>query len=126
MGEIQIRPRGGFPHWSTGGIFHTFGIPYSKWVYPPLKCLLKNSKLLLIEHRVQYWSFSKRKRRKECSMDLLQWAIIAFGVAILAGLFGFTGVAGGAAAVGRTLFGLFMVLAVIFLVLSLLGISILV
>jgi uncharacterized membrane protein YtjA (UPF0391 family) len=58
-------------------------------------------------------------------MDLLQWAIIAFGVAIVAGLFGFTGVARGAASVGRTLFGLFMVLAVVFLVLALLGVSIL-
>ena len=38
-------------------------------------------------------------------MDLLQWAIIAFGVAIVAGLFGFTGVARGAASAGRTLFG---------------------
>jgi uncharacterized membrane protein YtjA (UPF0391 family) len=57
-------------------------------------------------------------------MDLLQWTIIAFGVAIIAGLFGFTGVSRGAAAVGRTLFGLFMVLAVVFLVLALLGVSI--
>jgi uncharacterized membrane protein YtjA (UPF0391 family) len=58
-------------------------------------------------------------------MDLLQWAIIAFGVAIVAGLFGFTGVAQGAATIGRTLFGLFMVLAVVLLVLALLGVSIL-
>lgn len=56
-------------------------------------------------------------------MDLLQWALIAFGVAILAGLFGFTGVARGAASVGRLLFGLFLVVAVIFLVLALLGVS---
>jgi len=58
-------------------------------------------------------------------MDLLQWALVAFVVAIIAGLFGFTGVAQGAASVGRTLFGLFLVIAVIFLVLALLGISIL-
>lgn len=58
-------------------------------------------------------------------MDLLQWAIIAFGVAIIAGLFGFTGVAQGAATIGRTLFGLFMVLAVVLLILALLGVSIL-
>jgi uncharacterized membrane protein YtjA (UPF0391 family) len=46
-------------------------------------------------------------------------------VAIIAGLFGFTGVAQGAASVGRVLFGLFLVVAVVFLVLALLGISIL-
>jgi uncharacterized membrane protein YtjA (UPF0391 family) len=58
-------------------------------------------------------------------MDLLQWALIAFVVAIIAGLFGFTGVASGAASIGRVLFGLFLVVAVIFLVLALLGVSIL-
>jgi uncharacterized membrane protein YtjA (UPF0391 family) len=58
-------------------------------------------------------------------MDLLQWALIAFVAAIIAGLFGFTGVAQGAATVGRVLFGLFLVVAVIFLVLALLGLSIL-
>jgi len=59
-------------------------------------------------------------------MDVLQWALVAFGVAIIAGLFGFTGVAQGATSVGKSLFGLFLVIAVIFLVLALLGISILV
>ena len=58
-------------------------------------------------------------------MDLLQWALIAFVVAIVAGLFGFTGVASGAASIGRVLFGLFLVVAVIFLVLALLRVSIL-
>ena len=58
-------------------------------------------------------------------MDLLQWALIAFVVAIVAGLFGFTGVAQGAASVGRLLFGLFIIVAVVFLVLALLGVSIL-
>ena len=59
-------------------------------------------------------------------MDLLQWALVAFFVAIVAGLFGFTGVAQGAVSVGRMLFGLFLVIAAIFLVLALLGVSILV
>ena len=58
-------------------------------------------------------------------MDLLHWALIAFVVAIIAGMFGFTGVASGAASIGRVLFGLFLVVAVIFLVLALLGVSIL-
>lgn len=57
-------------------------------------------------------------------MDLLQWALIAFVVAIVAGLFGFTGVASGAASVGRVLFGLFLIVAAVFLVLALLGVSI--
>jgi uncharacterized membrane protein YtjA (UPF0391 family) len=58
-------------------------------------------------------------------MDLLQWALIAFVVAIVAGLFGFTGVASGAASVGKVLFGLFLIVAAVFLVMALLGISIL-
>jgi uncharacterized membrane protein YtjA (UPF0391 family) len=58
-------------------------------------------------------------------MDLLQWAIIAFVVAVIAGFFGFTGVARGAASIAKVLFGLFLVGAVIFLVLALLGVSIL-
>ncbi len=58
-------------------------------------------------------------------MDLLQWALVAFIVAIVAGLFGFTGMATGAASVGRVLFGLFLVVAAVFLVLALLGVRIL-
>jgi uncharacterized membrane protein YtjA (UPF0391 family) len=58
-------------------------------------------------------------------MSLLEWAIIAFLIAIVAGLFGFTRVASNAAFVGRTLFGLFMVLAAVFLVISLLGVNLL-
>ena len=58
-------------------------------------------------------------------MDLLQWALVAFVIAAVAGLFGFTGVSQGAASIGRTLFGLFLVIAAVLLVLALLGISIL-
>lgn len=58
-------------------------------------------------------------------MDLLQLALVAFVVAIIAGLFEFTRVAQGAASVGRVLFGLFLIVAVVFLVLALLGVSIL-
>ena len=58
-------------------------------------------------------------------MSLLMWALIAFVIAIIAGLFGFTGVAQGAASVGRLLFGLFLVVAVVFLVLALLGVRLL-
>ncbi len=59
-------------------------------------------------------------------MDLLQWALIAFVVAIVSGLFGFTGAAQGAAAVGRVLFGLFLVVAVVFLLLALLGVKLMI
>jgi uncharacterized membrane protein YtjA (UPF0391 family) len=52
-------------------------------------------------------------------MDLLQWALVAFVIAIVAGLLGFRGGAQGAAATGRVLLDLFLVLA-------LLGVSILV
>lgn len=58
-------------------------------------------------------------------MDFLQWALVAFVVAIIAGLFGFTGAAQGAASVGRMLFGIFLVVAVVFLVLALLGVRVL-
>jgi len=58
-------------------------------------------------------------------MGLLQWALVAFVIAIIAGLFGFTGVAQGAAATGRLLFGLFLVVAVVLLVLALLGVNLL-
>lgn len=58
-------------------------------------------------------------------MSLLIWALIAFVIAIIAGLFGFTGVAQGTASVGRLLFGLFLVVAVVFLVLALLGVRLL-
>jgi uncharacterized membrane protein YtjA (UPF0391 family) len=77
------------------------------------------SRLIALNH------IEKSSERKEFKMDLLQWALIAFVVAIIAGLFGFTGVAQGAASIGRVLFGLFLVIAVIFLVLALLGVSIL-
>ena len=58
-------------------------------------------------------------------MDLLQWALVAFVIAAVAGLFGFTGVSQGAASIGRTLFGFFLVVAAVLLVLALPGISIL-
>jgi uncharacterized membrane protein YtjA (UPF0391 family) len=58
-------------------------------------------------------------------MGLLQWALVAFVIAIIAGLFGFTGVAQGAASTGKMLFGLFLVVAVVFLVLAILGVNLL-
>jgi uncharacterized membrane protein YtjA (UPF0391 family) len=58
-------------------------------------------------------------------MDLLQWALIAFVISIIAGALGFSGVASGAATLARVFFGLFLVIALILFVLALLGVSIL-
>jgi uncharacterized membrane protein YtjA (UPF0391 family) len=45
--------------------------------------------------------------------DLLRWAIIALVVSLIAGALGFSGVAAGAARIGKVLFGLFLVIALI-------------
>jgi uncharacterized membrane protein YtjA (UPF0391 family) len=58
-------------------------------------------------------------------MDLLQWAIIAFVISLIAGALGFTGVARGAGSVAKILFGVFLVIAVVLIIFVLLGISIL-
>ena len=49
-------------------------------------------------------------------MTLLTWAIIAFVVAIIAAIFGFGGIASGAAQIGKLLFGLFIIVAIILLI----------
>jgi len=49
---------------------------------------------------------------------MLRWALIFLVVALLAALFGFTGIAAGAASIGRFLFFLFLVLFVISLILG--------
>lgn len=41
---------------------------------------------------------------------MLSWALMFFIVAIIAGLFGFTGIASGAASIAKTLFFIFLVL----------------
>jgi uncharacterized membrane protein YtjA (UPF0391 family) len=56
--------------------------------------------------------------------DLLQWAIIAFVIAIAAGALGFSGVARGASTIAKWLFGIFLVIAVIFGLLVVLGLNI--
>lgn len=56
-------------------------------------------------------------------MGLLTWAIIAFVIALFAGALGFTGVAKGAASIGKLLFGVFLVIALIIVVLVMLGIG---
>ena len=49
---------------------------------------------------------------------MLKWALIFFVISLIAGGLGFTNVASGAAGIAKILFGLFLVVAVIFLVLA--------
>jgi len=50
---------------------------------------------------------------------MLKWALVFFIVSIVAGLFGFTGIAAGAATIAKFLFYVAVTLFVIFLVLGL-------
>jgi len=50
---------------------------------------------------------------------MLKWALIFFIVSIVAGLFGFTGIAAGAAMIAKFLFYVAVTLFVVFLVLGL-------
>jgi uncharacterized membrane protein YtjA (UPF0391 family) len=47
---------------------------------------------------------------------MLRWALIFFIVSIVAGVFGFTGVAAGSAAIAKTLFFLAIALFAVFLI----------
>ena len=44
---------------------------------------------------------------------MLTWAIIFFLISVVAGVFGFTGIAVGAQAIARILFGVFLILFLI-------------
>jgi uncharacterized membrane protein YtjA (UPF0391 family) len=50
---------------------------------------------------------------------MLKWALVFFVVSLIAGLFGFTGIAAGAAAAAKILFYIAVFLFVLFLVLGL-------
>jgi uncharacterized membrane protein YtjA (UPF0391 family) len=52
---------------------------------------------------------------------MLKWALIFFVIAIVAGLFGFTGIAAGAATIAKWLFFIAVAIFVIFLVLGLMA-----
>jgi uncharacterized membrane protein YtjA (UPF0391 family) len=54
---------------------------------------------------------------------MLQWAIIALVISIIAGALGFTGVARGAAQIAKVLFGIFLVVALILFLLLIFGID---
>jgi uncharacterized membrane protein YtjA (UPF0391 family) len=55
---------------------------------------------------------------------MLYYAAVFFVIALIAGAFGFTGVATGAAGIAKFLFGLFVLLFLVTVVLALAGISI--
>lgn len=52
-------------------------------------------------------------------MELLEWALIAFVVAVVAAVLGFGGIAKGAATIARFLFGIFLVVAVVLILMGL-------
>jgi len=56
---------------------------------------------------------------KEKIMNLLWWAVITFVIAVIAGILGFGGIAVAAAMIGKVLFFIFIVAALVFLVLGL-------
>ncbi|NNM75216.1 DUF1328 domain-containing protein [Enterovirga aerilata] len=51
---------------------------------------------------------------------MLRWALIFFIISLVAGALGFTGIAAGAGRIARLLFGLFLVLAILVVVVALL------
>ena len=54
---------------------------------------------------------------------MLKWALIFLVISLIAGAFGFTGIARGAATIAKVLFGLFLILFLIFLVLALTAVA---
>ncbi|HSJ81956.1 MAG TPA: DUF1328 family protein [Thiobacillus sp.] len=54
---------------------------------------------------------------------MLKWALIFFIISLVAGVFGFTGVATGAAAVAKILFYIAVALFLLFLVLGLIALK---
>jgi uncharacterized membrane protein YtjA (UPF0391 family) len=55
---------------------------------------------------------------------MLKWAIIFLVISLIAGALGFSGVARGAATISKVLFGLFLILFLIFLVLALTAVGV--
>lgn len=51
---------------------------------------------------------------------MLKWALIFFVVSLIAGALGFTGIAAGAGRIARILFGVFLVIAIVVVVVALL------
>ena len=51
---------------------------------------------------------------------MMRWALIFLVISLVAGALGFTGIAAGAGRIARLLFGLFLVLAIVVVVVALL------
>ncbi|KNY19355.1 DUF1328 domain-containing protein [Methylobacterium sp. ARG-1] len=51
-------------------------------------------------------------------MTLLKWALICFVISLIAGGLGFTGIASGASSLARILFGLFLLVAIVIVVIA--------
>ena len=51
-------------------------------------------------------------------MKLLKWALIAFVISIIAGGLGFTGIASGARSISRLLFGVFLAIAILIVIVA--------
>lgn len=56
-------------------------------------------------------------------MSLLGWALMFLAVALVAALFGFTNIAAGAVSIARVLFGIFLLIFIVILVLSFMGVG---
>jgi uncharacterized membrane protein YtjA (UPF0391 family) len=69
-------------------------------------------------------SLSGWNRVKVESITMLKWALIFLLISIVAGAFGYTGIAAGAAGIAKILFALFLILAVLFFILLFAGISV--
>jgi uncharacterized membrane protein YtjA (UPF0391 family) len=54
----------------------------------------------------------------EASMGLLKWALICLLISLVAGAFGYTGLARGAAQISKILFFIFLVLFIVILILA--------
>ena len=53
-------------------------------------------------------------------MKLLRWALIAFVISIIAAGLGFTGIAAGARSIAKILFGIFLALAIVIVLVAVL------
>jgi uncharacterized membrane protein YtjA (UPF0391 family) len=56
--------------------------------------------------------------KTEATMGLLKWALICLLISLVAGAFGYTGIARGAAQISKILFFIFLVLFIVILILA--------
>ena len=57
-------------------------------------------------------------RTTEGEMSLLKWALICLLISLVAGAFGYTGIARGAAQISKILFFIFLILFIVILILA--------